>query len=41
VRQYEQKKAQLKAKKSIYERLESIHEKESACHVSGWKYSHF
>lgn len=30
VRQYEQKKAQLKAKKSIYERLESIHEKTPA-----------
>ncbi|MGR3301330.1 MAG: efflux RND transporter periplasmic adaptor subunit [Candidatus Scalindua sp.] len=30
VRQYEQKKAQLKAKKSIYERLKSIHEKTPA-----------
>lgn len=30
VRQYEQNKAQLKAKKSIYERLESIHEKTPA-----------
>lgn len=30
VRQYEQKKAQLKAKQSIYERLESIHEKTPA-----------
>jgi RND family efflux transporter, MFP subunit len=30
VRQHEQKKAQLKAKKSIYERLESIHERTPA-----------